>query len=764
VIERRQDAVKSVGVRADTAGNESYSSGTCGCALQQPTYPRSRVIFCMQPSSASLSATQGLTYRAGRQRALILVAALLALVAIGLAGNVVGSLHRMVRGIQHQGSTPPAAARHLAALLELSAMPPARKGAPIGRDPLTAARELTQAVADATSHFDDYRAARPDADLRGLERAIERWSQAAGALATLLASDGADSRATARATLGLRMAGGELASAVELRHRIDQLLSPPQWAPADHGIHVDTAVLVAGGALVIVVLATVGLLVSGLHFLRVSRRSEDAARHAGRRDALTQLPNRRALEADLHRLLEKRSHGLLALVKLERFTRVVHVYGPVFADRALVAAARRIATDLASLHGDDVQMYRLEGTMFALMLPELSRDRAHVLLHTVVRGFNAPLCLDDHDIFLDLRVGLVEYPDAAASADMLVSSAETALRVARDDGAMPVRLFDPEMRASLQRRTELEEGLQRACADGSLSLHFHPQIEIATGRLAGLESLLRWQHPRLGPVSPAEFIPIAEEIGAINDIGRWVLISACDQLANWRRFGHPDLRMSVNVSPLQLASGELPDLVADVLRTSGLPPDSLELEITEGFSLNDMDLMSSGLHALKAVGVRLAIDDFGTGYSSLSYLRLLPVDVLKIDRSFVRELQRDAKRYDLVRIVVELGHALGHEVVAEGIEMADELRALQWLGCDLAQGYLTCRPMPAEALTPLLGRANWLPEGVLPTSVVRPRTRPGRSFQGQSRLREAADMLLTAPQRAQLAGADAGSGGIDPLP
>jgi diguanylate cyclase (GGDEF)-like protein len=687
----------------------------------------------MQPSPASLSATQGVMPHSMSPRTVLLVAGFLALLTLGLAGGAVGSLHRLSRGIQPQDPAASASLRHLAAILEGSAPPTALQGAPAGRDPAAGARELGQAIEAVSGHLAAYRAATTGAELDGIERATRRWTQAARSLATALAAEPRDDRAVARTTLALRVARDALAEAVEYRRRIDTLNG--QSAALGLGERIETTVTVATGALVALILTTLGLLLCGLRLVRDGRQSREAVLFAGRRDALTQLPNRRALEVDLQQLVEACQRGQLALVKLERFTRVVHVYGPVFADRALVAAARRIATDLASLHGNDVRMYRLEGTTFALLLPELGRERARSLMHTVVRGFNAPLCLDDHDIFLDLRVGLVEYPDDSSSVDLLLSSAETALRVARDDGALPVRPFDPEMRASLHRRTELEEGLQRACSDDSLELHFHPQIEIATGRLVGLEALLRWQHPRLGAVSPAEFIPIAEETGAINDIGRWVLRRACAQLAVWRRLGHPGLRMSVNVSPLQLAGGELPDLVADVLRATGLPPDCLELEITEGFSLNDMDLMSSGLHALKAVGVRLAIDDFGTGYSSLSYLRLLPVDVLKIDRSFIRELQRDAKRYDLVRIVVDLGHALGHEVVAEGIEMADELRALQWLGCDLAQGYLTCRPLPAEALTPLLGRSTWLPEGILPTAVVRPRSRLGRPLQTPGRRR-----------------------------
>lgn len=714
----------------------------------------------MQPSTASLTVVQGVPPSSGRSRCALLVAGLLALLALALAGAAIGSLHRVARGFQQQAAAPVASLRHLAAMLELSTPPSALQGVPARHDPRAAARELAEAIQALPGHLADYRASMPGADTRGLERALERWSQAARALQGELAGDRADLRAISRAALRLRVARQALAEAAEQRRRIDVMLG--QSSGMGLGARVEETATLAGGALLVLACATLGLLFCGLRLASAGRRNEEAVREAGRRDALTQLPNRRALEADLELLVEGQRRGLLVLVKLERFTRVVHVYGPVFADRTLVAAARRIIADLTALHGSDVRMYRLEGTMFALMLPEVSRSRAMTLMHAVVKGFNAPLRLDEHDIFLDLRVGLVEYPEDSSSVDVLVSSAETALRFARDDGAVPVRLFDPDMRASLQRRTDLEEGLQRACADDSLTLHYHPQIEVATGRLVGVEALLRWRHPRLGMVSPAEFIPIAEEMGAINDIGRWVLRRACEQLAIWQRMGHPDLRMSVNVSPLQLATGDLPDLVADVLRATGIAPAYLELEITEGFSLNDMDLMSSGLHALKSVGVRLAVDDFGTGYSSLSYLRQLPVDVLKIDRSFIRELQRDAKRYDLVRIVIDLGHALGHEVIAEGIEMADELRALQWLGCDLAQGYLTCRPLSAEGLTPLLGRTTWLPEGILPTAVLRRRTRLGHRARAHGRLHDVAAGWADDARGEAPAATGQGAGTADP--
>jgi diguanylate cyclase (GGDEF)-like protein len=669
---------------------------------------------------------------AARHRRVLVALCVICAFAVLLAGHSAWSLRRVVQQIEARNIEPSRALEQLSAILELTTTPAALHGTPEQRDTATAARELALAVEGLPRRLAYYRAASPGADARALERASERWLAAARVLVAAPAT-GLDPRDQARSLLTLQAARTELAAVVEERQQIESTLRQLGLQAVQGSLR--SAMGGASAAFVLLGLLTASLIALNARQASAGRRSEAAALEAGRRDALTQLPNRRALEADLHRLLERHRPGVLGLVKLERFTRVVHVYGPVFADEALVLASRRIATDLVALHGDDVRMYRLEGTMFAVLLPEVSRSRALTLMHSAVKGFVAPLCVDDHEVFLDLRIGLVGYPENSADVDALVSAAETALRFARDDSAAPVRIFDPEMRASIQRRTELEEGLQRACGDGSLTLHYHPQIEIASGRLLGVEALLRWRHPRLGPVSPAEFIPIAEEIGVINDIGRWVLMQACEQLSAWHAAGHPELRMSVNVSPLQLASGELPDLVADVIRATALPAASLELEITEGFSLNDMELMSSSLHALKSVGVRLAVDDFGTGYSSLSYLRQLPVDVLKIDRSFVRDLQRDAKRYDLVRIVIDLGHALGHEVVAEGIETVEELRALQWLGCDLAQGYLTCHPMSPEGLDPLLDRANWLPDGILPSSRVRRNTRLGR----QSRMPHASN-------------------------
>lgn len=471
-------------------------------------------------------------------------------------------------------------------------------------------------------------------------------------------------------------------------------------------------------ALMLVLLSMLGL---GFSYWRDRRLSDQRLAETALRDSLTGLPNRRVLRRQLETAIEQGLWGELALLKFERLTRVVHLYGPAFADHVLVAAAAALRNELKSLTGRDIAVFRLDGTTFAALLDNCTQAQAVKLLSRAQQGFEHPLQVEEREVLLALRAGLISYPDAVANADELLAAADTALRFARDNAQAPVLPYGSAMREQVARREMLEKALHTATRDGTLLLYYQPQISLTSGRLVGVEALLRWQHPDLGAISPAEFIPIAEETGLIVDIGRWVLNTACAQLADWLQAGSTPIRMSVNVSPRQLGQAELVDWVLDAIATYGLDPASLELEVTESFSLHDMELMSTALQGLRQTGVRIAIDDFGTGYSSLSYLRQLPVNVLKIDRSFIRALHSDTKRYDLVRIVVDLGHALGFEVVAEGVEELDEWRALHWLGCDTAQGYLTARPMAPADIEQQLTRDHWLPEGLGPM----PRARKG---------------------------------------
>jgi predicted signal transduction protein with EAL and GGDEF domain len=645
--------------------------------------------------------------------------------ALGLlfAWTAVRGLQDVLLLIETQSPESPESARLLRDLTLTLTMPEALR-APAGEwDPQLAADSLQRGLRTAGTLLGDYTAENTAKDLSDLHVAMTRWRDTGRRLLEELRRTEVQSEVLERKRLLYRAAQEQARERLTELGHLEAALDHTRVVRARASL--ESRLSAAEQALGMVIALLAALILVNLWHVHAGRRNAQALSQAAFNDPLTGLPNRRVLRLSLQDSIDQEHWGVIGLIKLERFTRVVHVYGPVFADEVLTAAAGRLASELKAARDGDIRLYRLEGTLFAAMFTATNRQHAQALLAAVCKGFITPLCVEEREVFLELRAGLVGFPDGAGDVDGLLAAADTALRFARDDALGPVRLYDPEMRASIERRTEIEKGLHSATSDGSINLHYQPQIDLVSGRLVGVEALIRWRHPNLGPISPAEFIPIAEEIGIITDIGRWVLLEACAQLARWRALGHTELRMSVNVSPLQLSAGDLPPLVADALTVAALPRNCLELEVTEGFSLHDMDVMTEMLDRLREVGVRIAVDDFGTGYSSLSYLRQLPVDVLKIDRSFIRDLHRDPKRYDLVRIVIDLGHALDFEVVAEGVEVPDELRALQWLGCDTAQGYLTAHPMAADTLEPLLAKPHWLPEGVLPlTRARKPLTRP----------------------------------------
>jgi EAL domain-containing protein (putative c-di-GMP-specific phosphodiesterase class I) len=324
--------------------------------------------------------------------------------------------------------------------------------------------------------------------------------------------------------------------------------------------------------------------------------------------------------------------------------------------------------------------------------------------------FAEPFQLGDAEAKVTASVGLA-LGGAATSVHDLLREAEIALHQAKLDATRHTVLFDPTMRAQTLERVDLELDLRRAIDRDELRLHYQPLIDLRTDRVVGTEALVRWQHPARGLVPPLAFVPLAEETGLILPIGRWVLETACAQLLAWQREqadGAP-IVMSVNLSARQFSQAGLVDEVAALLATSGLPPRTLELEITESVVLDETEAGIARLHALRELGVRLVLDDFGTGYSSLSYLRRLPLDAIKIDRSFVMGLgtgEADDRSSDLpiVQAVIALAHALGIEVVAEGIETPEQLRLLRTLGCDRGQGFLFARPLvPADAAR-MLGR------------------------------------------------------------
>jgi EAL domain-containing protein (putative c-di-GMP-specific phosphodiesterase class I) len=338
-----------------------------------------------------------------------------------------------------------------------------------------------------------------------------------------------------------------------------------------------------------------------------------------------------------------------------------------------------------------------------------SGEEARELAETLDATLRVPFSLDGRDVFLSASMGIVIGAPGVADPGDLLREAEIALNRAKGDRTTRRAVFEPGMNNETLERLDFENDLRRAIEREELVLHYQPLIDLATNQLVGLEALVRWQHPVRGLVPPMAFIPLAEETGLILSIGRWVLETACRQAQAWR-MAFPDVSpmMSVNLSARQFAQADLGRQLSEILAETGLPAASLELEITESVVMDSSDEAIEALRALQGLGVKLVLDDFGTGYSSLAYLKRLPLDTIKIDRSFVAGLADDDSNLPIVQAVVSLAHGLGIDVTAEGIETVEQRDCLRELGCDRGQGYWFARPLPAAELESFLGQPRTL--------------------------------------------------------
>jgi EAL domain-containing protein (putative c-di-GMP-specific phosphodiesterase class I) len=358
--------------------------------------------------------------------------------------------------------------------------------------------------------------------------------------------------------------------------------------------------------------------------------------------------------------------------------------------------------------GDTVA--RLGGDEFVMLVEELSQaDGAIVVAYKVLEAMRTPFRVGEREFFITCTIGISLFPCNGEDADTLLRNANTAMHRAKEWGCNNVRLYTPEMNARAMDRLVLENDLRRALEEVELVPYYQPQVSLKNGDVVGLEVLLRWQHPRLGVVSPAEFIPLAEENGLIVPIGAWVLKTACRQAKTWLDAGLPLRLISVNLSPRQFWEAELADSVACILRETGLEARYLELEITESLLMKDVERTVATLHALKTIGVQLSIDDFGTGYSSLNYLRRFPIDRLKIDQSFVREVTTDPEDAAITLAMITLAHSLNIKVIAEGVEHEGQLAFLKAKHCDEMQGFFFSHPLPSEKVTAVLATKLALP-------------------------------------------------------
>jgi diguanylate cyclase (GGDEF)-like protein len=414
----------------------------------------------------------------------------------------------------------------------------------------------------------------------------------------------------------------------------------------------------------------------------------------------------------------------VVFLDLDRFKFINDTLGHDAGDVLLKVLAGRLLS--ATEQSDTVA--RLGGDEFVMVLPGQSEDAQGVsVLQRIMDSVAQPLMLQDHEFFLTCSMGIAKFPGDGTTAESLIKHADIAMYRAKDMGRSIFQFYAPTMIERTLDRLSIESDLRHALERDEFIVHYQPQVSLKTGCIVGMEALLRWVHPVHGMIAPARFIGLAEEMGLIIPIGAWVIRAACIQAKAWHDAGYGELRVAVNLSARQFTQKALAQSIADVLRATGLAPHLLELELTESMVMNDVDSAITILRTLKNLGVHIAIDDFGTGYSSLSYLRRFPIDVLKIDQSFVNDLTIDADAAAIVAAVITLAHSLRLQVIAEGVETQEQLAFLRAHDCDQMQGYYFGRPLNAEAFASLLERGNHLfPSDDVANGVAEPRTQANR--------------------------------------
>ena len=443
------------------------------------------------------------------------------------------------------------------------------------------------------------------------------------------------------------------------------------------------------------------------HDVTAARAMSLRMSYLAQHDDLTDLPNRILLSDRLTQAISMahRHQKKLAVLFLDvdRFKRVNDPLGHASGDRLLKSVAERL---LACVRSSDT-VSRQGGDEFVILLAEVAHAQdAAITADKILQAMRAPHFIDEQKTHITVSIGIVAYPDDGAEVETLLKNADFAMYQAKDSGRDNFQFFKPAMNLRAIERQSLENDLRQALERREFVLHYQPKMNLETGGMPGIEALIRWQHPRRGLVTPGQFMPVAEECGFIVPIGRWILREACRQTRAWQHAGLAGIAVAVNVSSVELRAKDFVAGVSTILTETGLAPEFLELELTETFLMQDSTSTAAVLHSLKSLGVRLALDDFGTGYSSLSYLKRFPIDTLKIDRSFVRDLTTDADDAGIVNAVISMGKSLNMLVVAEGVETREQLAFLKQRSCPQGQGYYFSRPMVARDFTQLLGRGD----------------------------------------------------------
>lgn len=446
-----------------------------------------------------------------------------------------------------------------------------------------------------------------------------------------------------------------------------------------------------------------------LYMAVMQKRVEDMIRHQASHDRLTGLPNRMLFDDRLSLALAQIHHSkeMLAVVflDLDGFKNVNDTLGHAVGDQLLKRVAKRLKS---SLREGDI-LARWGGDEFTLLLSSISSaQEASTIATQILNTLNTPLHFHGQDLHIKASLGIALAPYDGEDAETLLKNADAAMYRAKKQGRNNYQLYTSAIGTKAQERLVLENNLYKALERQEFRLHYQPQIDLQTGKIVGMEALIRWQNQELGFISPGIFIPIAEEMGLIHSIGEWVLWTACAQNQTWQSLGLPPIRMAVNLSALQFQQNNLVNIIDQVLESTKLPASYLELEITESIAMQDVPMTISVLQKLRSMDIQIAIDDFGTGYSSLASLKHFPLDKLKVDQSFVRELATDSADAAIVTALVALGHGLQLELIAEGVETLAQLEFLRTVNCDGVQGYLLSRPLPVQEATICLSKRFWV--------------------------------------------------------
>jgi len=427
------------------------------------------------------------------------------------------------------------------------------------------------------------------------------------------------------------------------------------------------------------------------------KRAEEIINFQLYHDLLTNLPNRALFRDRLNLAISQaRRHDTqlaVMFLDMDRFKVINDSLGHLAGDQLLQAVAGRLTTCLR----DSDTLARVGGDEFNLLIPDITgRDDAVMIVSKIFDQLKQPVELEGHEVFVSFSIGIALFPQDGASMEVLVKNADMAMYHTKSHGKNGYEFFSDNMKGLFQQQLSMENGIRRALEENQFELFYQPQVEVNSGRICGLEALLRWHHPERGLMLPDDFVPLSEESQLIIRIGNWVLDAACGELKKWIKAGLDDIIMAVNISAAQLQQEGFVKGILEALKRHGVPGNRLELEITENVLMHDMDKAVSRLRKLAAHGVRIAVDDFGVGYSSLGYLKSLPLNTLKIDRSFISEIQSPQDRNSIVTAIIAMARELNLEIVAEGVENEGQMDYLKALNCCKAQGYLLGYPMTAR--------------------------------------------------------------------